>query len=97
MNARFLIAAATLAVIASGAVRADDADPRGQFAVQIDGQRTRAEVMAEAAKVPATRSIEPAGSRVLVVPKSDVSAQAVRAEAVQALRAGKIPSGEASF
>lgn len=97
MNTRFLIAAATLAVAASGIARADDADPRGQYAHQIDGQRTRAEVMAEAAKIPATRSLEPNGSRVLVVPKSELKAQTVRAEAAEALRLGKIPSGERSF
>ena len=100
MNAKFLFAATTVAAIASafsGIARADDAPASSQFAIKIDGNRTRAEVMAEAAQVPATRSIEPNGSRVLVVPASTVSVQAVRAETVQALRSGKIPSGEASF
>ena len=96
MNAKFLFAAvAFAAAAASGVALADEADA-SQFAIKFDGQRTRAEVMAEAQRVPTTRSQEPAGSRVLVAP-STASAQAVRAEAVQALRLGKIPSGEASF
>lgn len=97
MNAKFLIATAAVAAAFTGIARADDAPASSQFAIKIDGNRTRAEVMAEAARIPATRSIEPNGSRVLVVPASNVTAQAVRAEAVQALRLGKIPSGEASF
>lgn len=97
MNAKFLIATAAVAAAFAGVARADDAPASSQFAIKFDGSRTRAEVMAEAATVPATRSQEPNGSRVLVVPASTVSAQAVRAEAVQALRLGKIPSGEASF
>ena len=100
MNAKFLFAATTIAALASaftGIARADDAPASSQFAIKFDGNRTRAEVMAEAQGVPAARSQEPNGSRVLVAPTSNVSAQAVRAEAVQALRLGKIPSGEASF
>jgi hypothetical protein len=99
MNAKFLFVATSLAAVASafsGIARADDAPASSQFAIKFDGNRTRAEVMAEAARYTATRSPEPNGSRVLVV-KSDANAQAVRAETVQALRAGKIPSGEASF
>ena len=99
MNAKFLFAATALAAVTaafSGVALADEADA-SQFAIKFDGQRTRAEVMAEAQRVPATRSQEPNGSRVLVAPTSKVSAQDVRAEAVQALRLGKIPSGEASF
>ena len=97
MNAKFLIAAAAVAAAVSGVARADDAPASSQFAIKFDGNRTRAEVMAEAARVPAARSIEPNGSRVLVVPQSNVSAQTVRAEAAEALRLGKIPSGEMSF
>jgi hypothetical protein len=98
MNAKFLLV--TVAAIAAAGVnvaaRADEADA-SQFALKFQGDRTRAEVMTEAARVPATRSQEPNGSRVLVVPASTVSMQTVRAEAAQALRLGKIPSGEASF
>jgi uncharacterized protein (DUF885 family) len=97
MNARFLLATLAIAsAAASGVARADDADA-SQFVIKFQGQRTRAEVMAEAATVSATRSIEPAGSRVAAPLKSSLQAQAVRAEAVEALRLGKIPSGELSF
>jgi hypothetical protein len=98
MNAKILFAA-TLAIAAGSAstlVRADEADA-SQFVIKTQSSRTRAEVMAEAAKVSATRSTEPNGSRVIAAPVSDLSVQAVHAEAVQALRQGKIPSGEASF
>lgn len=52
-------------------------------------------MQAEAATVAQTRSIEPAGSRVFSY-KSTADRAAVRAEAAQALRLGKIASGEAS-
>ena len=99
MNAKFRFfatLAVAIAAAASGVARADEADA-SQFAIKFEGNRTRAEVMAEAQRVPAARSQEPAGSRVLVAPASQVKAQDVRADAVQALRLGKIPSGEASF
>ena len=96
MNARFLLATLAIAAAASGAARADDADA-SQYVIKFEGQRTRAEVMAEAAQVPATRSSEPAGSRVAVPIKSSMQVQAVRAEAASALRLGKIPAGELSF
>ena len=98
MNAKILFAA-TLAIAAAAATtlaRADEADA-SQFVIKTQGTRTRADVMAEAAKVSATRSTEPNGSRVIASPSSDLTVQTVRAEAVQALRLGKIPSGEASF
>jgi hypothetical protein len=96
MNAKFLLAAAAFATVASGIARADEADA-SQFAIKFEGSRTRAEVMAEAAKVPATRSTEPAGSRVIAPMKTSLEVGTVRAEAIQALRLGKIPSGEASL
>lgn len=95
MNAKFLLATLALAAGASGAARADDADA-SQYVLKFEGSRTRAEVMAEAAQVAATRSTEPAGSRVFT-PKSTADAKQVRAEAAHALRLGKIPSGEMSF
>lgn len=95
MNAKFLLATIAIAAAASGAARADDIDA-SQFVIKFEGNRTRAEVMAEAATVSATRSTEIAGSRVINV-KSTADVQAVRADAVQALRLGKIPSGETSF
>jgi hypothetical protein len=96
MNAKFLLATIAIAAAASGVARADEADA-SQFAIKFEGQRTRAEVMAEAARVPATRSIEPAGSRVAAPLKSSLDVQTVRAQAAHALRLGQIPSGEASF
>ena len=80
MNAKSLLALAAVAAAFSGVARADEADA-SQFAVKFEGTRTRAEVMAEAAKVSATRSTEPAGSRVAAPLKSTV-------------RTGKISSGE---
>ena len=99
MNAKFLFTAVAIAATAaavSTVAFADEADA-SQFVIKADSNRTRAEVMAEAARVPATRSTEPNGSRVIATPTSQLTVQAVRAEAVQALREGKIPSGEASF
>ncbi|MCC2673664.1 MAG: hypothetical protein K0R58_611 [Ramlibacter sp.] len=96
MNAKFLLATLAIAAAATGVARADEADA-SQFAVKFEGNRTRAEVMAEAVTVSATRSIEPAGSRVSALPKSTLAVSTVRADAAQALRLGKIPSGELSF
>ena len=96
MNAKFLFATLAIATAATGVARADEADA-SQFALKFEGNRTRAEVMAEAATVAATRSIEPNGSRVAPLPKSSLAVQTVRAEAAQALRLGQIPSGELSF
>jgi hypothetical protein len=96
MNAKFLIPILAVAAAAAGAARADEAEG-SPYAIKFEGSRTRAEVMAEAARVPTTRSMEPAGSRVLEPVKSSLHVQTVRAEAVEALRLGKIPAGEASF
>ena len=90
-TARFLSVAAVAALAAFGA-HADEADG-SQFALKFDTNRTRAEVQAEAASVAQTRSIEPAGSRVLTY-TSTADRAAVRAQAAEALRAGQIPSGE---
>ncbi|MFY3385797.1 DUF4148 domain-containing protein, partial [Paracidovorax sp. MALMAid1276] len=55
--------------------------------------RTRAEVQAEAATVAQTRSLEPAGSRVVTY-KSTADRDAVRAQAADAVRTGQISAGE---
>ena len=52
-------------------------------------------MQAEAATVAQTRSIEPAGSRVVTY-KSTADRAAVRAQAAEAVRTGQIPSGEFS-
>ncbi len=94
MNSKSLLAIAALAVVASTGVRADEADA-SQYAVKFEGNRTRAEVQAEAAQVAATRSTEPAGSRVAAPVKSTVDTQALRAQAAEAVRLGQISYGEA--
>ena len=77
-TARFLSIAAVAAFASFGA-QADEADA-SQFATKFETNRTRAEVAAEAATVAQTRSIEPAGSRVVTY-KSTADRAAVRAQA----------------
>jgi hypothetical protein len=96
MNAKFLFAAVAVAAAFTGVAQADEADG-SQYAIQFQGTRTRAEVQAEAALVAKNRNPEPAGSRVIEAPRSQLDAKTVRAEAVQALRDGKIPHGELSL
>jgi hypothetical protein len=96
MNSKAIIAIAAFAAIASTGARADEADA-SQYAVQFQGSRTRAEVMAEAATVSSTRSTEPAGSRVAAAVKSSVDVNALRSETAQAVRLGQIPHGEAQI
>jgi hypothetical protein len=93
MNSKAILAIATFAAIASGVARADEADA-SQYAVQFEGNRTRAEVQAEALNVAASRSTEPAGSRVAAPVKSTVDVRTVRAQAAEAVRLGQISSGE---
>lgn len=93
MNSKAIFAIAAFAAIASTAARADDVDA-SQFASKFEGTRTRAEVMAEAATVSATRSNEIAGSRVAAPVKSSLDSREVRAQAAQALRLGQISYGE---
>ena len=94
MNSKTILTIAAFAAIASTGVRADEADG-SQFALKFEGSRSRAEVMAEAATVAATRSTEPAGSRVSALPKSNVDSTVLRAQAAQAVRTGQISYGEA--
>ena len=69
---------AIAAAASTGVARADEADA-SQFAMKFEGNRTRAEVMAEAATVSATRSIEPAGSRVAPCRSRTLDPKVVRA------------------
>jgi hypothetical protein len=96
MNAKLVLAVAAFAAATAGVARADEADA-SQYAVKFEGNRTRAEVMAEAATVSATRSTEPAGSRIAAPLKSSLDAKTVRAQAAEAVRLGKISAGEASL
>ncbi len=93
MSSKLFVTLAVFAAVAATGARADEADA-SQFAIHFEGNRTRAEVMAEAATVSATRSTEPAGSRVAALPQSSVDAKVVRAEAAEAVRLGRIPRGE---
>lgn len=96
-TAKFLAVAAlaTLAAVASVGAQADEADA-SQYAVQFQGSRTRAEVNAEAVAKVKNHSQEPAGSRVLTV-ESKADRAAIRAETAQAVKLGRIPSGERSL
>jgi hypothetical protein len=93
------LALAAFATIASGAAFAGDVDPSGQFALQIEGQRTRAEVQAEAVaavKAGATSpSALPASSKVQPRLQSTLEARVVRAQAAEAVRLGQVSRGEA--
>ena len=93
MTSKHLLAIAAVAAAFSGIARADEADA-SQHVLQFKGERTRAEVAAEAAQVARTRSQEPAGSRIAAPVRSSLDAASVRAQAVQALRVGGIPAGE---
>ncbi len=91
-----LLVHAVLATIASAAY-AGEADPAGQYALQIEGSRTRAEVEAEAiAAVEAgTKATSvPAGSKVQPAVDSPLDAVTVRAQAAEAVRLGQIAYGE---
>ncbi len=90
-TARFLSIAAVAAFASFGAY-ADEADA-SQFATKFETNRTRVEVMAEASAVAKTRSIEPAGSRVVTY-KSTADRAAVQAQAADAVRTGQISAGE---
>jgi hypothetical protein len=90
-TARFLSLAAVAAFASFGA-QADEVDA-SQFATQFETSRTRAEVLAEATAVPQTSGAIPSGSRALVY-SSSADRGAVNAQAVDALRTGKISSGE---
>ncbi|MFN3377722.1 MAG: DUF4148 domain-containing protein [Burkholderiaceae bacterium] len=92
MNVTRMLSIAALAAVASFGAQADEADG-SQFALQVETNRTRAEVQAEAATVAATRSQEPDGSRVLSV-QSSADRAAVRAQAADAVRTGQISYGE---
>lgn len=96
-SSSLLIAVAAFAALASTGVRAESPDLSSQFAIQIEGNRTRAEVSSEAVAAVKNYSHIPSGSKVLAPLKSDVTTAVVRAQAAQALRLGQIPSGELSL
>ena len=89
---------AIAAVVAAAGAFAGEADPSGQFAMKISGQRTRAEVAAEAATAVAAGNTSPsaisASSKVLPQVKSSIDSAARRAQAVEAVRLGQVGYGE---
>lgn len=89
------ISIAALAVLAAAvqAVQADEVDGSDR-PLSFQGQRTRAEVREEAARVSATRNHIPEAARPYRYVYSDTSRATVRAEAARALRHGHIPHGE---
>lgn len=80
---------ATLASVGAHAAELDSA----QFATQFEGNRTWAEVVAEAAQVPMTRSQIPSGSKAESY-KSVADRSVIRSQAADAVRMGQISSGE---
>jgi hypothetical protein len=95
MNSKTLLAIAAFATAASAGVHADSPDP-SQYVSQFQSQRTRAEVQAEAARVPSGQFREEANAQVMQPTASKLQRADVRAEAAQALRRGQIPHGEIS-
>jgi len=96
MNKSLLTLAAVALVSASAF--AGEADPSGQFALQTDSTRTRAEVKAEAVAAVArgaTRPSNPHASASVQPPlQTSVEARVVRAQTAEAVRLGQISYGE---
>ncbi|MGE0497705.1 MAG: DUF4148 domain-containing protein [Ramlibacter sp.] len=90
MKATHILAIASLSTLAAFGAHADEYYG-SQYAQQIDGQRSRAEVQAEARN---PVMISNGGTGVHAVVKSGLDRAEVRAEAAAALRAGEIPQGE---
>jgi hypothetical protein len=97
MTAKNLLALAAIAAAFSAtAVQAGEADYTTNLP-QVQGQRDRAEVRAEAVAAVHNYNFEPAGSRIGASLKSQDTRQAVRAETAQAVRLGQIAHGEAAI
>jgi len=97
MTAKNLLALAAIAAAFSAtAVQAGEADYSSNLP-QVQGQRDRAEVRAEAVAAVQNYKFEPAGSRVSAPVKSQDTRQAVRSETAQAVRLGQIAYGEAAI
>lgn len=96
MNAKTLIAVATVAAAFSGMARAGEAD---LFAngTQFQGQNLRAEVQAQAVQAAKTARFGEADASTTGVQTATGSRDAVKAQTLQAVRLGQIPNGEASF
>ena len=95
MNRKNLLAIAAVAAAFSAGVQANEVEG-SQYSIQFQGERTRAEVQAEAAQVAPHRSTEQTSARAIGPIKSTVDVQALRAETARAVRLGLIPQGEVS-
>ena len=89
MKTTHFFAIAALSAAAFGA-HADEADG-SQFSVQVDSQRSRAEVQAEARN---PVKITNGGTGYIGLTQSGVERAEVRAQAAAAVRNGTIPQGE---
>jgi hypothetical protein len=70
------------ALLASGAAFAGEADPSGQFALQIAGQRTRAEVNAEAVGAIAAGQLRPSNAHASAYVQPQLNSTTTRAQVV---------------
>ena len=93
MNSKALLAVAALALVASTGARADRDDP-AYGTQQFQSTRTRDEVRAEAMWA-AHHPVPDQDVRVAPQPKSTLQRSAVSAEAAQALRMGRLTTGDA--
>ena len=84
-----LIALAAFATIASGAAFAGEADPSGQFALQIQGQRTRAEVQAEAVAAVARGALRPSNPHPSIYVQPVLKSNTTHAQVVGAFLADR--------
>ncbi|HZY17723.1 MAG TPA: DUF4148 domain-containing protein [Ramlibacter sp.] len=95
MNVKSVLTIAALSAVFSAAAHAGEADFSSNLP-RFEGQRTRAEVRADAVQAVQNRNPEPAGSRIAAPVKSTLSVQAVREQAAAALRQGQITTGDQS-
>jgi hypothetical protein len=97
MTAKNLLALAAIAAAFSAtAAQAGEADYTSNLP-QVQGQRDRADVRAEAVAAVQNYKFEPAGSRIAAPLKSQDSRESVRTETAQAVRQGQIAHGEAAI
>ncbi len=89
MKTTHFFAIAALSAAAFG-VHADEADG-SQFSVQVESQRSRAEVQAEARN---PVKISNGSTGVIAMPQSGTDRAEIRAAAAAAVRNGTIPQGE---
>ncbi len=98
MTASKFLAVAAMAALSFVAAHAGDGEAVApEYTPAFVGNRSRADVDAEAVATAKVISTVPAASLAFVVPPSKLERNAVRAEAAEALRRGQIPRGEANF